>query len=128
MWPPVEYGDTTSSMNPRTVAEEVQRLDVARVVVAACLIRRDEHRGGPPEVRLLPQLGQDLADERLEDAVLRRGRMTVVQSARLHERHGRQNAILDVGVEIRGVLITEVRSASLVMIEVWYWNGLQMLQ
>ena len=67
-------------------------------------------------------------DEAFEQIQLRRSRVAVDQAARLDERNRRQRAVLDVRVQISVSWICAVRTAALAMIEVSYWNGLQMLQ
>ena len=68
-------------------------------------------------------------DEALEQVQLRGGRMAVDQAAGLDEGNRGQRAVRDVGVQIRSCPGCAPHAcAGLVMIEVSYWNGLQMLQ
>jgi len=52
---------------PRAVAEEVDRLDIAGVVVAAALVHRDDDGRGLPQFLVGLHLVDDLLREGLED-------------------------------------------------------------
>jgi len=56
--------------NTRTVAEEVERLDVTRVVVAA-FVHRDEKSGAGKKLGIGAQMIHDLLDHALEQIHLR---------------------------------------------------------
>jgi hypothetical protein len=48
--------------NARSVTEEIERLNVTRIVVAAALVHRDKDRRGLPNFRIAPHLINDLFD------------------------------------------------------------------
>jgi hypothetical protein len=94
----------------RAVAEEVERLHVAGVPVAAALVERDEDGGVLPELGLRLDRVDDLLGVALEEVELRRGRVAVEQTARLGDREGGEPAVRDVRVEIGQVLQVVVRA------------------
>ncbi len=81
--------------NARAVAEEVERLDEARVPIAAGLVPGDEHRGLGLELRIGLERIEDIQDVRLEQVDLRALRMTVEQPVRLADRDRRKIVLLD---------------------------------
>src|SRR5262249_39758764 len=72
--------------HPRSVAEEVERLDEARVIETAGFVKDDENRGlgKQPRCRLDPL--KDVLQESLEEIDFGRQRMAIDQSAGLYER------------------------------------------
>src|SRR6185437_13181529 len=50
----------------RAIAEEIQDLDLAAVIIAAALIGGDEQRRARPELRMRLELGDEVAQEALE--------------------------------------------------------------
>ncbi len=68
---PLGIGRDGEQRDPRAVAEEVHRLNVARVPVAAPFIEGDEDGGALPDRRILADLQFDLAHEGLEEIELR---------------------------------------------------------
>ena len=85
--------------NARAVAEEVERLDVARVVVAAALIGGDEDRGRRPQLFVRPYLADQVLDEHLVERRGRVGRMAGELLERAHEGDRRQRSAFNVGEE-----------------------------
>src|SRR2546427_197754 len=82
----------------RAVAEEVDRLEEARITVAAALVEDDEEGGLGEECRLRFELVENLVDHRFEEVELRTRRMAVDEAVRLHIGDGGQVAVLE-GVE-----------------------------
>ena len=128
MCPAVVYGRDHDHRNAGAVTEEVQRLNVAGVIVAAAFVEGDEDRRGLPQSRIGLHSVDDLLHEAFEQIQLRGSRVAIDESARLHIRDGRQVAAGDIGVQVVVSFRCAVRTASLVMIEVEYWKKLQMLQ
>ena len=72
---PIFMGDMTAlgifgyndERNASSISEEVDGLDVARVVVSAALIEGDEDGGVVPERRVRLDLVDDLLDEAFEE-------------------------------------------------------------
>src|SRR5579872_288364 len=86
------------------VAEEVDRLDIARVIVAAALVRGNHDRRILPQRRIRLDPIDDLLDEAFEELPFRGSRMPVEEPVGLHDGDGRQRAALDVAVEIADAL------------------------
>jgi len=78
-----------------------------------------------PQFRISPHEGDDFLNEALEQIQLRRRRVAVDKSARLDKGHRWQRSVLNVVVEVDGVLEV-VRTCALVMMEVEYCAQLQM--
>ncbi len=72
------------------VAEEVDRLHVAGVVVAAAFVEGDEDGGVLPQSRVGLDFIDDLLGEAFEQVELRGGRVSVDEAARLDDRNCRQ--------------------------------------
>src|SRR5258708_4682574 len=92
---------------PRTVAEEIDWLEVAGVIIAATFVKR-EHDGGVREQRTV-------ADYRVrqggcEVLVLGRGGdpgRTIIEALRMNNRNRRQRVIRDIGVDLARVRPTK---------------------
>src|ERR1700722_13914062 len=80
-------GRDDQQRNTGSVAEEVYRLNVARVVVTAAFVLSDEDRGAGPDFRLRLHSVDDVLDEAFEQFELRRRGMTVGRPAGLHDRN-----------------------------------------
>src|SRR5690349_16088163 len=78
----------------RSIAEKVQRLDVAGVVVSAALIHGDEEYGGRKKFWVRCEMIHDFPVHALEEVELRRRRVTVQQTVGFYEGYGRQAAML----------------------------------
>src|ERR1035437_2549185 len=82
-------GGNHDERNAGAIAEEIDGLDVARIPVAATLVKGDKDGGVGPKFRLGLPLGDNLADECFEDVDLRTYRMAVIQTARVDKRDSR---------------------------------------
>jgi hypothetical protein len=114
--------------NARAVAEEVDRLHIAGVVVAAALILGDENDGVLGVRRRGLDLVDDLLHEALEQVQLRGGRMAVHVAAGLDEGNRGQVPLEISAYRFTVSWICAATCAGFAMMEVSYWNGLQMLQ
>src|SRR5215510_9390149 len=83
------YGDEGDA---RAVAEEVDRLEEARIPVAAALVEGDEQGGLFEELWLHLKRMEDLVDHRFEEIELGARRMAVNEAVRLHIGDGGQGA------------------------------------
>src|SRR5215469_16671716 len=90
--------------NAWAVAEEIERLDVAGVVVTSAFVHRDEQDGGGKKLLVGGQVVDDFLDHALKEVLFRGRRVAVQQTVRLYEADCRQRAIVDGGEEIRRVL------------------------
>src|ERR1700674_5005864 len=86
------------------VAQEVERLDIPRVIVAAAFVERDEDGSALPEILVALDAVNDLFDEAFEKIELGRCGVAINPSARLDKGDSGQGAILNIVVKIRGVL------------------------
>ena len=89
-------GRNHDQRNARAVAEEVERLHVTGVVVAAAFVEGDEDGGVLPERRIRLDRIDDLLGEAFEQIQLGRCRVAIDQSAGLDEGDGGQRSVLDV--------------------------------
>src|SRR5580698_1146990 len=89
--------------NTRAIPEEIDGLNVARVVVAAAFIEGNEDRSARPQGRSL-HLIDDPRHKSFEQVELRRSRVAIQESIRLHDRNRRQIAESDVLIQAGGVL------------------------
>src|SRR6266702_2912921 len=87
-----------------SVAEEVDGLNVAGVVVAAAFVEGDEDGGVGPDLRIGLDHVDDLLGEAFEEVELGGGGVTVDETAGLDEGDCGEGVVLDVGVEVGGVL------------------------
>src|ERR1700736_5971692 len=78
-------GGDDDERNARAVAEEVERLDVAGVIVAAAFVEGDDKRGAFEKFLVALQVIHDLIDHALEQIELRGGRVPVEQAVGLDE-------------------------------------------
>src|ERR1700760_2468525 len=78
-------GRHNDERDPGAIAEEVNWLDVARIVVAAAFVESDEDCGALPHFRIGLHLVHNLLHEPFKQIQLRRGRMAIVETARLHD-------------------------------------------
>src|SRR6266852_6725660 len=90
--------------NARSVTEEIERLDIPRIVVAAAFIKGDEDRCFRFQLRILLECIQHLFQHRFVEVELRTRRMAVQKPVRLEEGYGRQAPILHRREEVDGVL------------------------
>src|SRR5579872_1965528 len=74
----------------RAVAEEVERLDEARIVEAAALVPGHDDRGFGKQFRLGLDLIDDVVEQRLKQVQLGGLRVTVDKTARFDEGNRRQ--------------------------------------
>src|SRR6266478_1715159 len=102
--PATAKGRNHNERNTRTIAEEVQRLDVAGVIVAAAFVERNNQRGGRKQFGFGLEEVDDFLHHALEQIELRRSRVAVEQAVRFHERNRRKGACLNGGIEIRSIL------------------------
>src|SRR5215471_15359820 len=79
----------------RAVAEEVDRLEEARIPVAATLVEGDEEGGLCEERRMRFELVENLVDHGFEEIKLRARGMAVDEAVRLHISDGGQVAVLE---------------------------------
>src|SRR5271169_5396415 len=77
--------------NPGTVAEEIERLDIARIPGSATFIEGDEDRGFGPERLIGLDAVDDILDEAFEQIEFRGRWMAIHKAARLDVGHGRQH-------------------------------------
>src|SRR5579875_336465 len=82
--------------HPGAVAEEIERLDIARIPVAAALIEGDEDRGTGPERGMRFHRLDQPARKRLQDVELRAAGMAVIDEVRLDEGHRGQRLGIDI--------------------------------
>ena len=66
MWPPLLYVRDHDHRDAGAVAEEVERLNIARVPVAAAFVEGDEDRGVLPQRRIGLHRVDDLLGEAFE--------------------------------------------------------------
>ncbi len=78
-------GRDDDKRNARPVAEKVERLDVAGVVVAAAFVQRDDERGFRHQFGLPLQVIHDVRDHALEEVKLGGCRVAVQQAIRFDE-------------------------------------------
>src|SRR5580700_1427869 len=101
--PRLEIRTYHKKYDPSAVAEEIERLYVTRIVIAAAFVKGDEDHRVFRIPRRFDRIHNFLA-EALEQVELRGGRMAVNEAARFNDGNGRERAVGDVAVEIRGVL------------------------
>ena len=89
--------------NAGAIAEEVDRLDVTRVIVSAALVEGDEDGGVVPECRVGLDLVDDLLDEAFKEVEFGGCRVTVIEAAGLDDGDRGQVAGVDVFVELSRV-------------------------
>ena len=89
--------------NACTIAEEVDRLDVARVIVSAALVEGDEDGSVVPKRRVGLDLVDDLLDEAFKEIEFGGRRVTVVHAAGLDDGDRGQVTGIDIFVEFGGV-------------------------
>src|SRR6266478_5747141 len=88
----------------RPIAEEVQRLDIAGVIVTTAFIEGDDESGVGEEFGSGHEVIDGLLDHAFQEAELRGRRVTVEQAVRLDEGNGRQGRGVDSFEEIRRIL------------------------
>ncbi len=76
MWPG-RVGRNDDRRNTSAVTEEVERLNVSRVVVAAAFVEGHDDGGAGPEFRIGFYAVDDLLHEAFEQVQLRRRRVTI---------------------------------------------------
>src|SRR5260370_35949392 len=81
-------GRNDNQRNARPVAEEVQRLNVAGVIVAAAFVEGDDQRGFSEKIRPGSQVVEGLLDQAFEEVEFGGRRMTINQAVWLDEGHG----------------------------------------
>src|SRR5262249_31557559 len=86
--------------NTRSIAEEVERLNVTGVIVATTLIEGDEDGSVLPKVRILFDRVHNLFSKAFKEIQFGRGRVSIHKTARLHERNCGKRSVFDVVVEI----------------------------
>ena len=101
-----ELGDRDHG-NAGSVAEKVERLNIARVPISAAFVEGDQDGGVGPQFWIGLHAVDDLLHKAFEEIELRRRRMAVNPAARLDIGDGRQLSTLDTSVQIGGIL--EVR-------------------
>ena len=90
--------------NARPIAEEVERLDEARVPVATGLIKGDEDGRLGFELGIVVEGTKDVQQIGLEQIDLRALRMTVEETIGLAERYRRQSVVLNGRDQVSGIL------------------------
>src|SRR5262245_44769887 len=90
--------------NPRTVAEEVDRLKEPRIPVTAALIESDEDRGVLEELLVALDLVDHAVDQGLENVELGARGVTVVEAVGLEVGDGREVSVLEIVEKVDGVL------------------------
>src|SRR4029077_13617044 len=93
--PTLAEGRDDDQWNTRAVAEEIERLNVARVVIAAAFVEGDDQSSALEQFGVGLEVVNDFIDHTLEQIELRRSRVTVEQSIRLDEGDGRERAVVD---------------------------------
>src|SRR5260370_2515538 len=83
--------------HPRSVPEEIERLNEARVVETAGFVKDDENRGLGKQLWFRLDPAKDVLQESLEEDDFGRQRMAIDKTAGLYERHRRQRIVGGVG-------------------------------
>src|SRR5580658_8215472 len=94
-----ELGDN-DERNAGAIAEEINRLNVTRIIVSTTLIEGNEDCGVSPESWVGLDLIDDLLHEALKEIEFGRRRVTIVEAAGLNDGDWRQVAGVDVLVEL----------------------------
>src|SRR5215831_5643634 len=90
--------------NAGTVAQEIERLKEPRIPVTAALVKGNEEGRLLKQLRVSPELVNDVLHHGLEEIELRACRMAVDKAVGFHIGDRRQSAVIEVVEEIDRVL------------------------
>src|SRR6202045_2053296 len=83
------------SWNPGSISEEIERLDVAGIVVTSTLVEGNDDGGALPQRLVGLDFVDDLLHKTFEQVEFGRSRVTIEPAIRLHERNRGQGTVLD---------------------------------